>query len=149
MRAIYCRSHAIGSIAIRTLDGLRRWSHCAGLVDDEHVIEARAFEGVVITPMADVIRRSSEWVMVERRVPDEAAGRAWARSTLGRPYDWLGAAGVPANRNWQDPAAWFCSEHLTMWEIKAGLHRFRPDTRGVSPNDSYMVADDRWFVVPV
>lgn len=147
MKVIYCRSHAPGSVLIRTFDGLRWWGHCAGLIDAETVIEARAFSGVQPAPLADVIRRSTEWVIVDRPLPDEVAGAAWALSTIGARYDWLGAVGVPANRDWEHPDRWFCSEHVTRWEMAGGLYRFRPDVRGISPNDSYMVSDEPRLVL--
>jgi uncharacterized protein YycO len=136
-RAIYCRSRSPVSLAIRLGDGVGPWAHCAGLIDDEHVIEARAWHGVVITPVADVIRRSSEHAVVDYRVSNLNYGRAWARETVGARYDWAGALGVPWRREWQDPSAHFCSEHLETWLAAAGLQRFRTSARGIGPNRSY------------
>ena len=136
---VYSRSRTVSSFLIRAIDGMGPWSHCAGLLEDgEHVIEAVAFKGgVVITPLADLIRRSSEVELVRRWVPDKAAGDAWARSTVGRPYDWLGAAGVRWGRDWEREDKFFCSEHDVLWRKHAGAPSYRPGTRGVSPNESY------------
>ncbi len=142
-RTIYCRSRNPGSLLIRIGDGMGQWSHCAGIMaDGEHVIESTALGGGVhYTPLEDVIRRSSEYLVIERHVPDKAAGDAWALGTIGLPYDWLGAAGVPLGRRWEDPGRWFCSEHNEMWQQKAGLYRFvRDPQRGVGPNISFRVA---------
>ena len=141
-RTIYCRTRNPGSLLIRVFDGMGQWSHCAGiLADGEHVIEALALKGVVITPLADVIQRSSEFVVIDRKVGNKAAGDAWAMTTVGLPYDWLGAAGVPFGRRWQDGGRWFCSEHNEFWQERAELLRFARDTgRGIGPNISYRVA---------
>ena len=140
-RVIYCRSRNPGALLIRAFDGMGQWSHCAGiLAGGEHVVEATALHGVVITPLADVIRRSSEHTFVEREAPNKAAGDEWALSTVGAGYDWLGAAGVPWGRKWQSEGRWFCSEHNEMWQQKAELLRFVRDThRGVGPSISYRV----------
>lgn len=139
-RTIYCRQRTLSSLAIRVFDGFRQWSHAAGILDGgEHVIEARAWTGVVITPLADVISRSSEFKIVERPAPMKGVGDAWALRSVGCPYDWLGALGVKWNRNWEDDWAWFCSEHDAMWQLKNGHPLVRKGTRGVSPNDSYMI----------
>lgn len=139
-RAIYCRSRSPVALAIRLGDGVGPWAHCAGLIDPEHVIEARGLQGVVITPLTDLIRRSSEFALVDYSVPDIEAGRAWARSTVGARYDWGGAIGVPWRRAWQDGEAWYCSEHLEQWLARAGLARFRAEARGIGPNRSYWAA---------
>lgn len=142
-RTIYCRSRMNpGALLIRLFDGMGQWSHCAGiLADDEHVVEATALHGVTMTPLADVIRRSSEFIVVERAVENKPAGDAWALDTVGLPYDWLGALGVPLGRRWADPARWFCSEHNEQWLERMGLVRFvRDNHRGIGPNISYRVA---------
>lgn len=139
-RTVYCRSRTLPSLGIRVFDGMGQWSHVAGiLADGEHVVEARAFYGVVVTPLADVIRRSSEWAIVDRYVTDKPAGDAWALGTVGEGYDWLGAAGVPFGRStWQDGGKWFCSEHDEVWRERMGLVRLVRDTgRGIGPNVSY------------
>lgn len=142
-RAIYCRGRwNPGAALIRAFDGMGQWSHVAGILSDgEHVVEATALHGVTLTPLADLIRRSSEFVVIERQVKDKAAGDYWALDTVGAGYDWMGAIGVPFGRRWEDEGRWFCSEHNEMWQQKAGLYRFvRDDHRGVGPNISYRVA---------
>jgi uncharacterized protein YycO len=136
-RTIYCRSR-VGTV-VRFFDGMGHWSHCAGILSDgEHVVEALGGPGVVITPLEDVIRRSTAFEIVERPVTDPAAGDAWALSTVGSGYDWLGAIGSPWRRPWEAPGRWYCSEHDYAWEMKSGGRpRFRADKRGVTPNESY------------
>ncbi len=139
-RVIYCRTRNPAALLIRAFDGLGQWSHVAGiLADGEHVIEATALHGVTVTPVADLIRRSSQHVIVEREVPNKAAGDAWALGTVGSGYDWTGALGVPWSRQWQRPGRWYCSEHNEAWQQAAGLVRFHPSARGVGPRMSYLV----------
>lgn len=139
---IYCRARHPGSLLIRVFDGMGQWSHAAGiLADGEHVVEATAMHGVKVTTLADVIRRSSEFRVIDRAVTDKHAGDAWALGTVGADYDWLGALGVPWGRRWQDEGRWFCSEHNEVWHQRMGLYRFVRDAhRGVGPNISYRVA---------
>lgn len=142
-RTIYCRGRLNpGSLLIRVFDGMGQWSHVAGiLAGGQHVVEATALHGVTLTPLEDVIRRSSEWVIVDREVQDKVSGDYWALTTVGGNYDWLGAVGTPWGRGWQSSNRWFCSEHNEMWQEQAGLRRFVRDThRGIGPNISYRVA---------
>lgn len=141
-RTIYCRSRNPGALVIRAFDGMGQWSHAAGiLADGIFVVEATALHGVTRTRLDAVMVRSSAWVIVEREVPDKLAGDAWALSTVGGSYDWLGAMGTPWGRSWQRPDRWFCSEHNEMWQETSGLRRFVRDTgRGIGPNISYRVA---------
>lgn len=137
-RTIYCRTRTPVALLIRLGDGMRQWSHEAGiLADGEHVVEATALHGVVLTPIAELMRRASEHLIVERTVADKASGDSWALSTLGAGYDWFGVVGKPLNRAWENDTRWFCSEHNTAWHAACGLRLFRPGTRGVGPNDTY------------
>jgi uncharacterized protein YycO len=137
-RTIYCRGSVL-SAAIRLFDGMGHWSHCAGVLQDgEHVVEALAWRGVVITPLAEVIRRSSAHRIEAREVPMAGVGDAWALSTVGAGYDWLGAIGSPWRRPWGSPEAWYCSEHAEAWLLASGAEpRWRPGKRGVTPNEHY------------
>jgi hypothetical protein len=137
-RTIYCRGSFLASPVIRFFDGAGHWSHCGGiLADGEHVIEARAWHGVVITPLAAVIARSSEFKIISRTVPNKARGDAWAMGTVGAGYDWLGAIGSPWRRPWGAHEQWYCSEHDEAWLAACGLLRWRQGKRSITPNESY------------
>lgn len=137
-KTIYCRRWNLSSPLIRLGDGMRAWSHEAGiLADGEHVVEATFWKGVVVTPLSEVINRSSEYEIVARRVEDKASGDEWALSTVGALYDYLGALGKPLNRDWEVQGRWFCSEHNRAWMFAMNLSLYRPGTRGVGPNDNY------------
>ena len=69
--------------------------------------------GVQITTLAARLAQSN---IVDHRIyslalNDEAAAFAFARSQVGKPYDWAGVFGCLAHdRDWQQDDAWFCSE---------------------------------------
>lgn len=137
---IYCRSRNLLSLGIRVFDGMRQWSHVAGILSDgKTVVEARAFSGVITTPLSEVIDRSSQWIIVDRELPFKHEGDVWALGTVGARYDWGGAIGTPWYRGWQEEGQWFCSEHETRWQEIGGRTVFRLGTRSISPNNSFMV----------
>jgi uncharacterized protein YycO len=138
LRVIYTRSRSLGSVLIRAGAWWGPWSHC-GLVDGAAVIECLALKGgVVCTPLAEVLERSSEWQMVEIPCPQPALGLEWARSTVGEPYDWLGVFAIPARaRDWQAPGRWYCSEHVEAALARAGADRWRSGLHGISPCASF------------
>ena len=49
-------------------------------------------------------------VRVEIPCNDAAAGLAFARAQIGKPYDVTAIEAFVADRDWRNPAAWFCSE---------------------------------------
>lgn len=113
------------------------WSHC-GIIDGDKVIEAVAVHGVVETPLAEVLSRSSRWAIVEYPGNADAAIAA-VRSQLGKPYDYSGVAGVGLHRDWNDLVAWFCSELTTHGLLAGGLALFRIATRRVTPQHLWML----------
>lgn len=139
IRVIYTRRHSLASLAIRAAAWGGPWSHC-GVVDGGEVIECLSLLGVSVTLLDEVQRHSSAYRMVEIPCPDPAAGIAWARSTVGLPYDFSGVLGIPfRQRDWQAPGRWYCSEHVEMTLMKAGAMRFRQGMPGISPTQSYYV----------
>lgn len=138
LRVIYTRTRSLSTVLIRAGAWWGPWSHC-GLVDGDDVIESLALKGgVVITPLAEVIKRSSVASVVDIDCPVPQRGLEWARSTVGAPYDWTGVLGIPfRGRNWQEPDAWYCSEHVEAALVWAGARRWRDGLKGVSPCQSY------------
>lgn len=138
LTAIYTRTRSLGSVLIRAGAWWGPWSHC-GLVDGQAVIEALALKGgVVRTPLADVLARSSEHELVDIACLRPELGLEWARSTIGQPYDWTGVLAIPLRaRDWQAPGRWYCSEHLEVALVRAGVTRWRLGMHGISPCQSY------------
>lgn len=138
LRVIYTRRSTLSSVAIRLAAWGGPWSHC-GIVVGSDVVECLALRGgVVVTPLADVIRHAAACELVDIECPDPQRGIEWALSTVGLPYDWGGIAAFPfRRRDWASDGRWYCSEHVERAVIEAGRHRFRPGLPGVSPTASY------------
>ena len=135
---VYSRTRSIASALIRAGAWWGPWSHC-GIVDNGLVIEALALKGgVVLTPWDEFEARSSAWTLASFDVPDLEAGRRWAHSTIGSPYDWSGVLGIPfRERRWDRPGRWYCSEHVEAYLLRCGLYRWRSGLHGISPSMSY------------
>ncbi len=107
------------------------------------LIGAVAPAGVVVVPMAERLTLASRAVLVDFTVPDSNAVLDAALSQLGKPYDWLGVAGVALRgREWQEDDCWFCSE-LVAWAFsEAGFPLFRPHLQArIVPQHLWMLAN--------
>lgn len=143
VRVLFTRRHHIGSQAIR-LGTWSSWSH-VDLVDDRGaepmLIGAVAPAGVVVVLMAERLSLASRAVLVEFTVPDRDAVLDAALSQVGKPYDWLGVAGIALRgRDWQEDDCWFCSE-LVAWAFsKAGYPLFRTELQArITPQHLWML----------
>lgn len=94
------------------------------LVDGDYVIEATMWHGLAETlrtrrmggvrrvPMTEALHGQTIVKDAAYSVPDAEAGLTWARSQVGKPYDFKGGFGlaIELDRNWQDDDKWFCFE---------------------------------------
>jgi hypothetical protein len=80
------------------------------IVDGDHYIEAHMLYGV--RRSKDALNGLDVVKVIDFRVANAEAGVAWARSQVGRGYDWRGALGLALDpdRDWQEPDSWFCYE---------------------------------------
>ncbi|VXD04285.1 hypothetical protein [Pseudomonas sp. 9Ag] len=145
VRVLFTRRHHIGSQVIR-LGTWSAWSH-VDLVDDRGavpvLIGAVAPAGVVVEPMAERLALASRAVLVEFAVPDRDAVLDAALSQVGKPYDWLGVAGIALRgRDWQEDDCWFCSE-LVAWAFSAAdAPLFRSELQArIVPQHLWMLAN--------
>lgn len=137
MRVLFCTSDKIGARLIRAVTW-SYWSHVA-IVDGGMVVEA-VWPRVRRVPMAEVLDTHPDWIIVDIPCPDDAAGIAWARSTVGAPYDLAGMIGLGLNRNWQDDAKWWCSENVTGAILAAGRKLFRDEAmHRITPQHLWML----------
>lgn len=139
MQAIFCRRRNLGSLLLRFATW-SSWSHVGIVTPDQTVIEAAAFHGVVERPLDEFIAGVSRYSVRIIDVPDEAAAIEWARSQVGKGYDWAGVIGLGLRREWDQPQAWFCSELLEAAAAAGGRRRFVHQARRVTPQHSWMVA---------
>lgn len=131
MIVAFTRSNNIGSFLIRCVTW-SRFSHVAIVSDDEQfVVEALMFKGVVKTPMNDFIKRND---CVElATMPGDAAD---AEQYIGKKYDWSALIGLLLHRDWGKSERWFCSEKTA--KVSA---IFRENRRGrITPEHCYMIS---------
>lgn len=136
---IYSRSRDLGSFAIRAASWWGPWSHCGIVTPHNTVIEARAFKGVIETPLREFEARVSACVAVRRECPNELTALDFARAQLGKPYDWGAVFGIPFREPWEHPAHWFCSELVEAAFIAGGRRRFDSSVARITPNQSFIV----------
>lgn len=139
LTVIYSRSHGIGSLLIRAASWWGAWSHVA-IVDGDDVIEARAWQGVVRTPLDAHLQRASAHEVVQIECPNPQAVLSFARAQVGKPYDWGGVLAFPLREPLADESRWFCSELVEAALLAGGRARFREAPARVTPWQSYMVA---------
>lgn len=138
MQAIYCRRRNVGSWLLRVFTW-SSWSHCGVLTRDGTVIEAAAFHGVIERPLSEFLADKSAYSGKDIALPDDVAAIAFARSQLGKPYDWAGVIGIGLHRDWEDDSAWFCDELVEAACVAGGRRRFVHDAWRVTPQQSWMV----------
>lgn len=93
-------------------------SHC--MIDcGDTIIEANMIHGVREVARAVALKGQTIVVQTAYQVASREAGLAWARTQVGTPYDWPGAAGLglTPGRDWGQDDKWFC------YELAAGCLR--------------------------
>jgi len=106
----------------------------AVLLDDNTVIEAAAFKGVVRGSFENFTKIYDRVIIQDLPLPNEEAAISFLLEQIGKPYDWTAIFGIVfRNGKWTDLAKWFCSE-LVEAAIKAGgLDRFKEDVSRIIP----------------
>lgn len=118
--------------------GNAKFSHC-GVVVGDYVVEARLWFGVVATPVKEWAARHPYYESLRIACPDVQAAEAFAWSQIGKPYDYLGALGMPLRSDWQNPNKWYCSELVEAALLAGGRQRWRDSKAGISPQESWDV----------
>lgn len=105
---------------------LSHGSHCL-VKDGDSLIEASMEYGVRRGPYAEVMNGLTIVDQVDYTVPDAEAGLQFARSQVGKPYDFKGAFGIALapERDWTEPDAWFCYELAAATLRASGRDDFR------------------------
>lgn len=147
VRLLFCRTlspkepMSYISTPLLRLGAWSPWSHVALVMEGgESVIDATfAHGGVQQRRIADVLAASSVHEFRDIECPDPAAAYAFARSQLGKPYDWRGTLGLALHRDWQQDDAWWCSELVEACIAAGGRPRFVRYARRLTQQHSYMV----------
>lgn len=138
MQVIFARRTNVFSFLLRTITW-SAWSHCALITDRGTVVEALWGQGVVETPLSEVLARSSKVGYRTIACPDDAAAQAFALAQVGKPYDYAGVVGLALHRDWRRDDAWWCSELLEAAAAAGGNQRFIDGAHRVTPAHSWMV----------
>lgn len=146
MKVILTRGRTVASVAIRCRLTLARgktehWSHALVVMGDGSVIDSTFQKGGVRRRSAEeALRHASEMLVLDIKLPDEAAAEAWLVSQLGKPYDWRACWGfLVGSRDWTDDYAWFCFE-LVAAALAAGGLDADADASRVTGNDLLAIA---------
>ncbi len=125
LNVVFTRSRgwrAAGSAVIRAMPPFGSWSHCATLRGDARSVVEAVMPRVRLTPLLDLVARSSEWGVMRVPVPDLAAGLQAAEECVGLEYDTLGLVGFPLrHRGLQRPHKLFCVEQSLLAVTAGGL----------------------------
>lgn len=141
-RLIFSTNNMIGSVLIR-FGTWSRFSHVDLIMPDgQTVVGSTALAGGVHEyPLKDRIAESRSWAIYECDADGDLVAK-FARSQIGKAYDWLGCIGIAFHRDWQGGDKWFCSE-LSEWCLAQAkfplvnpdlrLNRVTPETQLRSP----------------
>lgn len=138
MKVVFTRGRSLFTVTVRTVSW-SAWSHVSLVTNEDTIIEAAAFHGVVERPLSELIAESSKFEFVDIPCPNDQAGIAWARTQLGKPYDYFGALGIGFHREWNADTHWWCSELVEAAILEAGRQRFRSAMKRLTPQHVYMV----------
>lgn len=105
---IYSKSNHPISIIIRLVTW-SRWSH-VGIIDGDHVIEAKGGKGVIRTPIDEFKAAGTDWEIAKAPVLNTESALEEARSYLGAKYDWWAIFGIWLRTGWDRTEHWVCSE---------------------------------------
>lgn len=104
---------------------------------DGTVYEARAYGGVQITTVDQLLSRYSRWQIASIGA-DRDAAELWLQAQTGLPYDWTAIAGFWwPGRQWQQSDAWYCAEHAAAGAAAGHLQLVDAEAWRVTPQDLY------------
>lgn len=115
-----------------------RYSHVEFITRDGKALGARLKGGVKYRPFGYIGNRRSRIFTID--APEHQVYE-YAKSQLGKPYDWLAILGFITGRSWQNSRRWFCSEYVTWSVLRADVEILRveevskitPDGLSLSP----------------
>jgi len=123
MKLLFTRRRHIGSWIIRMVTW-SEYSHVDIVLDEHYLIGATAFEGVAIQSINYRLSNASKAVLMDLPVKSLEDAIGYAKSQVGKRYDWLGVFGIGLRRNWQDEKKWSCAELVAAAADYAGQKPF-------------------------
>lgn len=141
IEALFTRSHRVGSYIIRTASW-SNWSHVDLILPSGSLIGSAAPHGVVISDFEHRLNISSAAAIVTY-TGDIYHAERWARSQLGKPYDWFGVAGLGLHRDWERDGMWWCSEFVAKALKEGGHSPYRCEVMNrITPQHLFMLNND-------
>ena len=135
MKILFCKSDSIGGAFIR-LFTFSKWNHVA-IEYNGRVIDSTTANGVSESSLYDFNQRYEKVEVVEVKDVNQFAAWNFAKSQLGKSYDWTAIVALPFRERWQRDNKWFCSE-LVAASLFAGGRRFRVESGRVTPRDLWI-----------
>jgi len=137
MKIVFARSNTATSLLIRLVTW-SRWHH-GGVVtkDGKYVIESRAKQGVVKTPINEFIARYGKCEFAEIDCDDKKAYE-FLNNQIGKSYDWSAASGLLFKIMPNHKDKWYCFELMA---AASGLFREERNSR-VTADILWMVSRD-------
>lgn len=106
MKVILATDNRLTSLAIKAFT-FSKWHHCGVILGDK-VIEARATEGVIETPLEEFKNRYSRCKIID--IPHKGDYQQRLYQQLGKPYDWGAIFKFVFRGDWSNTDKWFCYE---------------------------------------
>lgn len=89
----------------------RSWASHAEFVDTDGYGDVAVTVGARWDGVKERISSQDHYSRIERFTADGIdEAYEWARTQIGKPYDFSAILGMALNRNWRDEDRWFCSE---------------------------------------
>lgn len=137
MKVVFARSNTVASLLIRLVTW-SRWHHGGAVTQDGlYVIEARAKEGVVKTPINDFIKRYDKCEFAEIECDNKKAFE-FLNAQLGKKYDWSAASGLLFKLMPNHENKWYCFELMA---AASGVFRKERNSR-VTADILWMISRD-------
>jgi uncharacterized protein YycO len=123
MKLLFTRRRHLGSWIIRFVTW-SEYSHVDLLIDNQSLVGAIAFDGVVLSNVEARLSKASKAVLMDIPVKDIELSKEFAVNQLGKKYDWLGVIGIGLKRNWQEDGKWSCAELVAKILAEGGQKPF-------------------------
>lgn len=134
IKLFFSDNHLPVSYAIKLLTW-SEYSHVGFILNDNVVLDSTFTAGGVKIRSFDEIKKHSSRILIREYPRISSDSINWAKSQIGKPYDFTAIIGIPFRRNWQEEDRWFCSE-LVAWACeKAGTPIVNKEKWRVTPQD--------------
>lgn len=135
MKIIFSRSSTIGSLLIRG-GTWSVWSHCGIFTHEDTVIDSTMEHGVSERPVLEWTKDISAYDVIDVDCPNPQDAIKWARTQIGKAYDWTAIIGFGFHREWNKDDKWFCSEFVEAALTQGGRKRWR-NPRRITPQQTW------------